>query len=451
MIYRECKGKTFEEAHAHAMDMVKTDAEARIVHTRTEEISSHFGLKKEKIYKVLVAIPEYDLAKTRKEESVILPILTPPSTQKSTLNALEKEIIRKRAQLANPEPSRMAASIKKIAEKASLLEKEKQEEPPLRKTRPITDEFSLPFAKEEPSHMDDIISLKSELSELKKMMFTQKNGQDISLLQKEQNLPDDYEIHKQHLRWTEVYLLDREFDRTFINAFIKELEKDISILKDKNLVLAKAKEFLKASIPNPSINLDDYPYNTIILTGPTGVGKTCTIVKLAAHLGLTRKKSLRFLSIDRYKVGAESQLEKLAGYMKARFTSVTKKEEFYSLIAHKDTNYTFIDTSGKSPKESIAIEELALWLNGIKDPIDIHLVVSATTKNADLDFICKAYECLNYKHIIITKLDETKSYGSVLSMAFKIQKPFSFFTDGQEVPQDFSVSDLNKMISDSLS
>ena len=136
--------------------------------------------------------------------------------------------------------------------------------------------------------------------------------------------------------------------------------------------------------------------------------------------------------------------------MKAPFCTVTKNEELQGILSTNTSDYVFIDTSGKSPKEQSSIKELAQWLTESPSMMDIHLVVSATTKNADLDYICEGYVDIPYSHIIVTKLDETRSYGSILSAAFKMQKPFSFFTDGQEIPQDFAVADINKMISDSL-
>lgn len=460
MIYEECEGKSLSEAKIKAEELCRREPDATVVHTKTENISSMMGFKKEVIYKIIVAIPEYDHLGGRHREGARERELRPTPPRDAKLTAVEQEIIKKRSRQAENDaanPRLFAERISSIAEKVSLFEK--QGAAPTasapRASKKTADSFALPFAETPSSQLDEALSLKGEIRELKKILLG-KSMETVPAnlseeIKKEQALPDECEIYRQHLRWTEHFLTEREFSRYFIDAFIKEIEKDLSVLTNKNLIIAKAKDFLKSHIPVTPINLDNYAYgDTIAMIGPTGVGKTSTLAKFAAHFGFTRKKTLRFLSVDRYKVGGESQLEKYAGLMKARFTTVTRQDEFKALIAAKEADFTFIDTAGKSPSETTAISDLAQWLENTGFPLDIHLVVSATTKNADLDYICTAYECTRYKHIIVTKLDEACSYGSVLSMAFKTQKPFSFFTDGQEIPQDFSICDLNKIISKSL-
>ncbi|MGL4388704.1 MAG: flagellar biosynthesis protein FlhF, partial [Brevinema sp.] len=109
-----------------------------------------------------------------------------------------------------------------------------------------------------------------------------------------------------------------------------------------------------------------------------------------------------------------------------------------------------IDTAGLSPKENIAIEEIAHWIHKINQKVDIHLVVSATTKASDLEIIYERYSCVNINHILVSKTDETNNLGSILSLAYKYNKPLSFLTDGQEIPQDFKIADTNRLIHDSL-
>ncbi|MGL5254756.1 MAG: AAA family ATPase [Brevinema sp.] len=457
MIYKVCEGKSLDEARAEAEKLQKREPEARIVHTKTESVPSIFGIKKEKKYQIIVAIPEYDSTweqpKTNNtpSESVIPPA---PTTR---LSSIEKQIIEKRSRLAEKssnDPKQMIASLSRIAEKAELHEKSQAlpypAPPTPAKAKKVKETTPSLFNEDQDSHLEEILSFKNELSELKKLILSQNNTLS-SEIQKEQALPNENEIYIQHLRWIERHLQEREFSRYFINAFTKELEKNPEVLSNKNNIITKVKEFLKNNIPVSHLNLDNYQHGSIIaLVGPTGVGKTSTLAKFAAHFGFTRKKSLQFVSVDRYKVGAESQLEKYARFMKASFCTVTKNEELQAILSTNESDYVFIDTSGKSPKEKSEIKELSEWLADYPLMMDIHLVVSATTKNADLDYICEGYVDIPYSHIIVTKLDETCSYGSILSAAFKTQKPFSFFTDGQEIPQDFAVADINKMISDSL-
>ncbi len=291
--------------------------------------------------------------------------------------------------------------------------------------------------------------IKSEFEEIKEGLM--KNNRN-SALDNRKKIIQDVEISQKNIQWAEEFLREREFHPAFIQDVLEFLKMQKSdVLIDKSQVLITIRDFLKANIAREDILMENYNNGkNILFAGPTGVGKTVSIIKLAAHIAVIRQKSLRFISIDRYKVGADSQLRTYSDLMKAPFYPINKQEQFFDLIDKDETHYTFIDTAGKSPKDSIVIKELSDWIKKANKKFDVHLVVSATTKPKDLDLIINSYSCLDFSHIIATKLDETAYLGSILSTLYQTKKPLSFITNGQGVPEDFEIANVDKLIADSL-
>jgi len=175
---------------------------------------------------------------------------------------------------------------------------------------------------------------------------------------------------------------------------------------------------------------------TVILVGPTGVGKTTTIAKLAGKLSLIEKKKVGLITIDTYRIGAVDQLKTYADIMNIPFRVVLNvKEMETALESMKGFDVILIDTTGRSSKNTFQISELQAFIDKV-NLRSVHLVLSSTTKNKDIDNIIDGYRILNFDNIIITKLDETTTYGSILNILDYGKKPLSFVTTGQNVPDD---------------
>lgn len=446
MQYLTFKGKSRQEAYAALKAEQKNNPrlkEARIIKDSVDTVSSFMGFRQETVYQIIVGVPDYF-------SPTALP--TPEKLKKEResfpkFSAIEKAVINKKSEINTLTENTLFAikGATKVAEQISRLELPQKEKEKLAKT-PSLKELEL---------KKELSSLRSEFKEIKNILTSQQknlnHSQLIDTLQESRELPNELEIYQQHIRWIEKYLNTREFSPALIEDIISYLETTPEMLTNKKTILQEVEIFLKNHIPMTDVSLDHYQYgDKIILVGATGVGKTSTIVKLAAHLSLMRKKSFRFISIDKYKVGGETQLEKLASYMNTQFHPINQQEEFFKLLSEDTHDFTFIDTAGKGPKETIAIQELSHWLSAVGKPIDVHLVVSATTKVSDLEYICDTYGILNYSHLLVTKLDETKTLGSIISLAYRYQKPLSFATDGQEIPQDFEIADTHRLIRESL-
>lgn len=187
----------------------------------------------------------------------------------------------------------------------------------------------------------------------------------------------------------------------------------------------------------------------IVFVGPTGVGKTTTIAKLAGRLALVEKKKVGLITIDTYRIGAVEQLRTYADIMNIPFKVVlTIKEMETAINSMSDCDVVLIDTTGRSSKNSMQISELRAFVEKANTD-NIHLVLSCTTKNKDIEAIIEGYRVLNYNNVIITKLDETSTYGSILNILESSKKSLSFVTTGQNVPDDIkklSSSEVSKLI-----
>ncbi len=452
MIYRKYTGKTPDEAKAKLDAEKKVDPDlhnAILVSESEDVVSSFMGLRQEKQHTILVAIPEHNIerkfprpeprpesrSETRFDSDKSLEIFTP----------IERRAINNKKTVKEPQESLFAE------DKINEAVKEVQKVTKLRNTSKA--EAKISAAKENEIKKEIVSIVRDGFDEIRNMISSTQLGTNNSdlmdALKEERKLPDEYEIQKKHMRWIEKYLIERDFSQHIIDDILNELAPQE--LNSKETILKSVEKFLLLNTPHTDISLENYKYgNEILFIGASGVGKTSTLVKLAAHLSVMRKKSYRFISIDRNKAMGETQLETLAGFMRTQFHSVKKQDEFYSLLRDKSSDFTFIDTAGKGPKNEIAIKELHSWINGIGHPVDTHLVVSATTKATDLEYICETYNSFNYNHILVTKLDETKTFGSIISLAYKYQKSLSFVTDGQEIPQDFGIADIRKLIKSAL-
>ncbi len=177
----------------------------------------------------------------------------------------------------------------------------------------------------------------------------------------------------------------------------------------------------------------------MMFVGPTGVGKTTTLAKLAARYSYLkeRREKVGIITLDTYRIGAVEQLFQFAKMMRLPIEDVIDINDFARAIRSLSFCDTIlIDTIGSSQydKEKLAKMEEFLQNSGVD--IDVNLVLSSSTKLEDLREIYKNFEYLNIDTIIFTKFDETKSFGNIFSLVKEVSKPLSYFSVGQEVPDD---------------
>ena len=183
------------------------------------------------------------------------------------------------------------------------------------------------------------------------------------------------------------------------------------------------------------------------VVGPTGVGKTTTIAKLAAMHALNRRVSVAMITTDNFRVGAVEQLKTYAKIMDLPLEVVASAQELAKALAtHADKDLILIDTAGRSPKDSERIEEMKGYLE-CHPGIEAYLCLSATTRSRELDEIVATFSKLPITKLLFTKLDESKSYGCIVDAYLKHKLPLSYFSTGQKVPEDIEVATARKLAS----
>jgi flagellar biosynthesis protein FlhF len=196
-------------------------------------------------------------------------------------------------------------------------------------------------------------------------------------------------------------------------------------------------DFIPVASP---IQLEPGKTRVAALVGPTGVGKTTTIAKLAAYAKLELKQRVALLTLDTFRMAAVDQLQQYAQILQVPIHVALTVEDLRSALRfYQDRTLVLIDTPGHSPKDGEVLGQLRRFLDELPD-VETHLVLSATTKPRDMADIAQRFELLRPGRLIFTKLDETSTYGPILSTLVRVKKPLSYLGTGQEVPQDLELA-----------
>ncbi|MCL2192763.1 MAG: flagellar biosynthesis protein FlhF [Treponema sp.] len=188
---------------------------------------------------------------------------------------------------------------------------------------------------------------------------------------------------------------------------------------------------------------DGHSARIMVLVGPTGVGKTTTISKLAAIYGIgnisrPQPLSVRIITIDAFRIGAQHQIEGYAKIMEIPVSFIDNHRDLQREIdLHKEVaDLILVDTIGRSPRDSAKLGEMKQILDACGPKAEVHLAISATVKTNDLLHIMRQFEPFDYGAVLLTKLDETRHLGNIISALAEKGKPVSYITDGQGVPKD---------------
>ena len=197
--------------------------------------------------------------------------------------------------------------------------------------------------------------------------------------------------------------------------------------------------------PEPILH-KKFTQKVILVLGPTGVGKTTTIVKLAADFSVKQKKKIGIINTDTFRIGAQEQLQTYADILGVPLQVVYWPDELENALeSMSDRDIIFVDTAGKRPGDEQHKEDL-LGIVRILKPEDILLCLAATTGFASIKEIVDTYGFVGDYRTLITKIDETKYRGPLLNISWYTQKPLAYVTTGQNVPDDIEVVDVEMLV-----
>ncbi len=178
----------------------------------------------------------------------------------------------------------------------------------------------------------------------------------------------------------------------------------------------------------------------IVMSGPTGVGKTTTIAKLAAQYSIKQKRRVGLITADTYRIAAVEQLKVYADIIGVSLDVVlTPKELRDAIRLRSDKELIFIDTAGRSQQNQTRLVELKNFLEAA-EPDENHLVISATTDRAETENIIEKFSIAHVSNFIFSKIDETQKPGMIFDILAAHDKPVSYITTGQDVPDDIEVA-----------
>lgn len=281
----------------------------------------------------------------------------------------------------------------------------------------------------EEQRADDLSTLQTQIEEMRQLLLTLGAG--------ESSLPTAPMIRLLEAAGVEHKLASR------LEARARALgeRSQVGIANGRRALAAAIIEVLGAPFSSTH-----HGQQVVALVGPTGVGKTTTLAKLAAHAALLRHQRVGLVTLDTYRVGGIEQLHAYADLIGLGLVVARDKEGFqHALERFTDCDVVFVDTAGRGPGDSTQVQRVAEILSGA--PVDIHLTVDASTGHRNLRRIIERYEGLCAGALLFTKLDETTSLTSVLNGVAQSGKPLSFVSFGQRVPEDLAHADAQLIAS----
>ncbi len=249
----------------------------------------------------------------------------------------------------------------------------------------------------------------------------------------------------------ELYLrlIENNVKEELVEALIKRVIADSpgTLIEDEEFMERQLQKYIKSYIRTSGpIQLTEGITKIVALIGPTGVGKTTTIAKLAADFSFEKRRKVAIITVDTYRIAAVEQLKAYADILEIPLSVAFSPLEFKQAI-ERYCNYelVLVDTAGRSQRNSMQMAELKGLIDIAGYKLETYLLISTTTKDEETVDIVENFKRVGFNHLIFTKLDESVTFGSILNLAVQIPQGISYVTMGQNVPEDIEVADSTKL------
>lgn len=254
-----------------------------------------------------------------------------------------------------------------------------------------------------------------------------------------------------YLRMVYNKLIESEVDEEVANIIIEDI--DASMKKEANIdnIISAVYQKIILKLGEPEVVNTENGKTVVFFLGPTGVGKTTTIAKLASEFKLNRGIQVAMITADTYRIAAVEQLNTYAGILDVPVSVIFSPDELIDAInKYSEYDLILVDTAGRSHRNAEQLSEVKQLITATQEAglgvnIEKYLVLSATTKYKDLLNITEAYKDIDNFRLFFTKLDETNAYGNILNIRVHTGAPLSYVTSGQAVPEDISVVNVQEM------
>lgn len=279
--------------------------------------------------------------------------------------------------------------------------------------------------------------VESELKELKQMISTIKSK-------------NQFEKFAEDVQEILIFLKNHDMSDTTlfrVGDYLEERIKSGFLPGNNRNEWAKqeVKHFLEGLLEGIALGGMSYKKKYINVIGPTGVGKTTTLAKMAAEAVIEKRMKIAFITTDTYRIAAIEQLKTYAGLLNVPVEVVYKIEDFKKAIdKFQDYDHVFIDTAGRNFREKKYVEDLREIID-FDQQMETFLVLSLTSKERDMKEIISQFSSIDIDRFIFTKLDETSSYGSMINMMTEVKIGTSYVTTGQDVPEDITEVDVEEI------
>ncbi|MEX0936775.1 MAG: flagellar biosynthesis protein FlhF [Pirellulales bacterium] len=239
-------------------------------------------------------------------------------------------------------------------------------------------------------------------------------------------------------------LIEADVSEELARDWIGRASRDVrpADLNDTMLVKSQISRMIESEIQTTGpITLTEGKRKLVALVGPTGVGKTTTIAKLAANYRLREKRRVGLITVDTYRIAAVEQLRTYADIIDLPMEVVSTPREMREAVARlSGLDLVLMDTAGRSPRDEVKIQELRAMLNEAR-PDEVHLVLSAVSGGKNLAATARKFSDTGTTALLLTKLDEAAGLGNLLPLLRECPLPLSYLTAGQNVPDDIQIAD----------